>query len=141
MLDTMKLKFKHSIVIGIIAIIMLGIITVVAQIASSYSDQRYSKSHDGCALPEENHMVVIQNDQVIPTNTFASRCDTLTITNNDTTKRILAFGFHSDHVAYDGILEQTLFKDQGLTVTLIQSGTFTFHDHLHDKIQGTFQVK
>lgn len=86
------------------------------------------------------HNVVIQNNKVSPSSTVAPLCDTLTITNLDDKERLIAFGLHEHHVAYDGITERILTQSQSFTVTLIQKGNFRFHDHWHDKIQGTFTV-
>jgi hypothetical protein len=141
MLDMMKRKLKNVIVLSIVIIAVFAIVAVVAVVASSYSDKQYAKSHDGCSVAKVSHMMVIQNNQVLPSNIMASRCDTLIITNNDSIRRLMAFGLHEDHVPYDGIAEQVLYKDQSLIVTLIQAGSFRFHDHLHDEVQGTFTVR
>ena len=86
------------------------------------------------------HQVVIKNNKVIPVNTVAPRCDSLTITNLDDKERLVAFGLHEHHVPYDGITEKILIQSQSLTVTLVQAGHFRFHDHWHDEVQGTFTV-
>ncbi len=87
-----------------------------------------------------NHEVVIQNDKVIPSHIQAPLCDTLTITNYDDIGRLVAFGPHENHVAYDGVTERLVGRGQSVVVTLVQAGNFRFHDHLHDEVQGTFTV-
>jgi len=86
------------------------------------------------------HKVIIQNNKVIPSNTVAPLCDTLTITNFDDKERLMAFGPHEHHVAYDGTLEKIVTQGQSLSVTLVQAGNFQFHDHYHDEVHGTFTV-
>lgn len=104
------------------------------------------ESHKAAPIPScpaghhSAHQVIIQNNKVIPVNTVAQLCDSLTITNLDDKERLVAFGLHEHHVPYDGITEKTLIQGQSLTVTLVQAGHFRFHDHWHDEVQGTFTV-
>jgi hypothetical protein len=128
-------------------LIILGALVVIAVVALSaallstaYFDQQYADAHYGCRPGAPNHMVTIQGNSVLPAHTNAAKCDTMTITNLDDTRRLMAFGHHDDHVPYDGIKERYLTKDQSITVTLDQTGEFLFHDHLHDEVQGTFTV-
>jgi hypothetical protein len=86
------------------------------------------------------HEVVIQNDKVVPSHTSGKRCDTLVITNLDDIQRIVAFGLHEHHVAYDGVSERYLSKDGKFSVTLVQPGNFRFHDHDQAEVKGTFTV-
>jgi hypothetical protein len=123
------------------AILTVSIVVLTLTLSSAYHDQRYAKSHQGCLPGQINHKVTIENDIVSPLHTTATKCDTLTITNLDTTRRDIAFGVHDKHIAYDGISEQALIKDQSLTVTLVQTGDFIFHDHMHDEVRGTFSVR
>jgi plastocyanin len=83
----------------------------------------------------------IRNARVSSALVAAKRCDTLTITNEDTAAREVAFGIHDHHVPYDGVSERVLNKGQSLTVTLDQTGTFRWHDHLHDEVEGRFTVR
>jgi hypothetical protein len=87
------------------------------------------------------HKVVIQNGQVAPAQTDARKCDTLTIVNLDEQNRLLAFGRHEAHISYDGISEKNVSRGQNLTVTLIRTGDYLFHDHLDDSVHGTFTVR
>lgn len=93
-----------------------------------------------CKSTGQNHTVTIQNDTVSPSHTNATACDTLTIINDDGT-RLLAFGQHDRHVAYDGVREREVAQGQNLTVTLNQKGNFLFHDHDQEDVSGTFTVK
>lgn len=94
-----------------------------------------------CHSKGVDHLVVIKNNAAKPTHIDGRLCDTLTVTNTDDVLRYMAFGRHDEHVAYDGISEKTVSKDQSFTVTLNQTGSFKFHDHLHDEISGTFTVQ
>jgi plastocyanin len=93
-----------------------------------------------CQGRHATHQVRIQNDAMVPEHTQASLCDKLTITNKDPALRLVAFGPHDEHVAYDGVTEQPLEQNKSLTITLNQPGNYQFHDHLEDIAHGTFTV-
>ncbi len=93
-----------------------------------------------CTRKGAVHTVAIQNDVASPKHTDGLLCDTLTITNYDSRVRLIAFGEHDNHQPYDGVEEKELAKDQSLTITLNQAGTFEFHDHIGDIVQGDFTV-
>ena len=87
------------------------------------------------------HKIIIKNDTVLPSHTDAKKCDTLTIINLDDRQRLMAFGRHENHISYDGISERLVGKGQSLTVRLITTGTFLFHDHAQDGVNGDFTVQ
>lgn len=93
-----------------------------------------------CATRHVNHQVKIQYSVIMPIHTQARLCDSLTITNRDDRLRLIAFGPHDHHAAYDGVTEKTLGLDQSLTITLNQLGTYSFHDHIADQLVGSFTV-
>lgn len=129
--------------IRIVTAFIVGVAVFIGVIVwgtTSYLNQQYADAHQGCMPGQVNHTVTIQNNVVTPSNTVGIRCETLTITNIDNTARLMAFGPHEDHVAYDGVKEQTLTQNESLTVTLVQTGSFRFHDHDDDEVQGTFTV-
>ncbi len=131
-----------TIVVGLATVVSIVTVTGLAVwLSSSYLDQKYANAHQGCFPGQPGHKVVIQHNKALPANTVGTRCDTLTITNLDDIQRLVAFGPHESHVPYDGVAEQTLAKGQSLTVTLVQTGNFRFHDHIHDEVQGTFTVR
>jgi hypothetical protein len=84
--------------------------------------------------------VKIQSNQAIPAHIDAKRCDVLAINNYDPVTREMAFGEHDHHTIYDGIYQTLLKQSQGFKVTLNQAGTFRFHDHFDDRVEGTFTV-
>lgn len=130
---------KKSIVIACVVVIAGGVIFGVAgYIADKYLTGEREKSL--CHGVGAAHRVSISGNAMRPHQTRAARCDTLTITNNDTALRRIAFGQHDRHQAYDGVTEKVLKKGENLTVTLNQTGTFTLHDHLHDEVTGEFTV-
>ncbi|MEK7594563.1 MAG: hypothetical protein AAB436_02930 [Patescibacteria group bacterium] len=93
-----------------------------------------------CKSEGKQHRVAIKNDIVTPQHTEASLCDSLTITNQDAHIRLIAFGQHDKHVAYDGVTETVLGKGQSLTLELNQAGTYRFHDHDNEATAGDFTV-
>ena len=130
---------KALILIGALAVI-IGVAFLAVNLASHYLDQKYADTHQGCFPHQATHTVIIQNGVTSPAHINALRCDTLTIINRDSTSHMIAFGLHEKHVPYDGIEERMLTKDSSLSVTLIETGSFRFHDHLHNIVQGTFSV-
>jgi hypothetical protein len=88
----------------------------------------------------DTHRVIVKDDTVDPTTTYASKCDTLVITNLDANQRLMAFGKHDNHISYDGVSEQLLNQGQSLTVHLIKSGSYIFHDHSDQMVRGSFVV-
>lgn len=86
------------------------------------------------------HRVAIQNGHASQLQVHAKLCDTLVIFNQDNFVREIAFGEHDHHVPYDGIAERVVGKGQSVKVTLNQAGTFHWHDHFHDSVQGYFTV-
>jgi len=41
---------------------------------------------------------------------------------------------------YDGVAERFLNKNESFTITLNATGTYHWHDHLHDEVEGYFTV-
>jgi hypothetical protein len=130
---------KSLIIIGALAAVV-GAGFLAVTLSSHYLDQKYADTHQGCFPNQAVHTVIIENSKATPSHVNALRCDTLTIINHDTAQYMIAFGFHEKHVPYDGIEEKMLGKDGSLTVTLIQAGSFRFHDHINDVVEGTFSV-
>ncbi len=94
-----------------------------------------------CRAAKAKHTVYINNDKVYPKNINTSLCDTLQIINQDGIVRIIAFGEHEKHIAYDGIKEQAIATQESVSVTLNMPGEFTFHDHNQEDVKGNFTVR
>jgi len=88
-----------------------------------------------------SYSVVIRDSVQSATVIHANRCDKISFTNQDKVAREIGFGNHDDHVPYDGIAERVLNKGDSFVITLNQTGTFHWHDHLHDELNGTFSVE
>ncbi|HLZ14361.1 MAG TPA: hypothetical protein VKQ34_00025 [Candidatus Saccharimonadales bacterium] len=125
--------------IGFISLFVLGA-AVLGGGAYYYIFHSSVTSASVCEGTHGAHTVLIQHNVMTPVHTSAHHCDKLTITNMDATDRLVAFGPHEHHVAYDGVTDQLLLQGQSLTITLNQIGTFNFHDHLHDEVAGDFTV-
>jgi cytochrome o ubiquinol oxidase subunit IV len=93
-----------------------------------------------CQGKHENHKVTIKNGQASPLNTIANKCDTLTFSNEDGEVREIAFGEHPEHRTYAGESEYIIRSGQNKTITLSESGTYRFHDHLQPDMFGFFTV-
>ncbi len=120
-----------------------GVVYGVSRVAGHYlgSDAKVkAQATAQCQKTGVAHAVMIQNNVVVPKHTYASVCDTLTITNTDDRIRLLAFGPHENHQVYDGVSEKQLTQGEALTITLNRTGTYEFHDHIGDVAQGDFTV-
>ena len=122
------------------------LVLVVSATAVHYFVDRYI-SRDAvvagavsCAHLGADHIVTISQARLSSTNINGKLCDRLTITNEDSRLRLMAFGRHDHHRAYDSVVERLLSQGQSLTVTMDQPGRFTFHDHLDDAVVGYFTV-
>ncbi len=93
-----------------------------------------------CQGQHANHKVTIKNSQVSPLHTIASECDTLTFINEDNQLREMAFGKHPRHDAYAGEAELIVRKGVNKTITLSETGTYKFHDHLQEETAGDLIV-
>jgi hypothetical protein len=109
-------------------------------VASWYLNRTSTSGEISCPRRGTSHIVAIQGGVAEPATTYGVLCDTLTIINKDPKLRLIAFGPHDHHQAYDGITEEELAESQSVTVTFDKVGTFTFHDHIDDSSIGTFIV-
>lgn len=133
---------KKTIGITLLTIIILGAASFGAFVGvSAYLDSQYASLHQGCSPRNPKHEAVIQNNVITPAHIVAAKCDTLTIKNLDGNDRIIAFGVHNRHVAYDGVKEKELRAGENFTITLTQPGQYLFHDHMDEDVMATFEVK
>lgn len=93
-----------------------------------------------CAATLATHDVSIHGSVASPDRIEAKLCDRLVITNEDDRLRLIAFGTHNNHQAYDDVTEKVLSQGQSLAITLNQRGSYEFHDHLQDTLIGYFTV-
>jgi hypothetical protein len=136
-----KLNKTVKIGLGVVGAVALMVATIFVAIWISHIESdKAASAFPKCVGQHAVHEVVIQNDKVVPSHTSGKRCDILVITNLDDIPRIMAFGDHEHHVAYDGVTERYLSKDGKLSVTLVQPGNFLFHDHDNAEVKGTFSV-
>lgn len=123
--------------------IMLAALTVygVAALAQRALSPGQQNKKVSCSQTGTEHTVTIKNDRPSRNNLRTQLCDKLTIINDDDQLRLMAFGVHESHRAYNGVTEQTLEKGERMTVTLNETGSFIFHDHLNDEFEGRFTVQ
>lgn len=139
-------KQKKSKNFSTTTIVIIILVATATALAASRLAQRQlyagKEASQQCAkATPNNHMIYIENDTATPEHIEARQCDILTITNRDDAIRLMAFGKHDKHTAYDGIETKVLSKDQSFTVNLVQTGkNFEIHDHKYDEIQSTFTV-
>ncbi|HSX06439.1 MAG TPA: hypothetical protein VLG92_01830 [Candidatus Saccharimonadia bacterium] len=126
---------RTSVLLGLFIVIVIGLALTVGLMGG----QSAGSVCKGNSSPVA-HKVVIKDGKVSDGHVKGKLCDTLTIINDDSVTREVAFGPHEHHVPYDGIAERLLSKNQSLTITLNQAGSFHWHDHIHDEVEGYFAV-
>lgn len=140
--------------VGIILVIVGGSIFIMDQLYKNMSPSDQTKklvSGEGiyqidgketgaCQQLYDNHKIVIKNGQASPLYVIAQRCDTLTFINEDDKVREITFGPHPDHGVYAGEDELVVRKGRGKSITLSETGTHRFHDHLDPTAAGAFTV-
>ena len=142
----MKLNMKKLVLVWALAVAGAGIMAgATVALAGRYLSRPPVSS--AAALPADcpsagpTHQVVITNGRAQPAHVDAALCDSLVITNADNRYRLLAFGPHDHHQAYDGVSERMLGRNQSLSISLVQRGAFIFHDHLDEAAAGSFTVR
>lgn len=135
------MKTLAKIILTLLAFgVLVGVGLTGFYFASTYLSHTDTARIANCPRTYTSYRVILQHDTATPSHINAHQCDTLTIINDDPEARLVAFGPHEHHQPYDGVTERLLTTGQQLTVTLRQIGTFQFHDHLHDEVQGSFTV-
>ena len=136
---------KAKPLLSVVLFLVVGCLVIAA--TWFLADRLAPKKHDdhnvqtvSCSAKGKEYTATIQNDKMTPDNIRAKLCDTLTIINKDSKERDVAFGEHDHHQTYDGVRQKMLQKDEQLSVTLNQAGTFKFHDHLQDEVAGHITV-
>jgi len=139
---------KHVRLIVTVALVIVAAVTVFAgtqYVAGNYLDKQEAgdtaHAEVTCDKKGQVHHVIIENNTMVPTHTYAALCDVLKVTNQDNKVRMLAFGVHDHHQAYDGQEEKELAKGESDEVILNKVGTYKFHDHMDYRVQGDFTVK
>jgi plastocyanin len=134
-------KSLKLVIVGPIFIVLIAAAAIGAfSIANSLSDS--GKVSTKCQEGQHHHYdLVIKNDKFSPNSISATRCDTLTIKNLDNRGRLIAFGKHEAHTAYDGISERYLTKDESFSLTLDKTGSYIMHDHEEEEVKASFTVR
>jgi len=137
------MKHRTKVIISTSLILIAAIVVAYAGTwaLTKYFDNQYVSLNDGCQPNQKNYEIVIKDEIASPANVIAARCETLTITNLDSADRLMAFGVHDKHLAYNGVTEKMISKGQSFTVVLVQTGDFLVHDHDDEDVGATFTVK
>ena len=140
--------------VGIILIVVGGSVVIINNLHHNKTPADQTKSlvegegiyqihgeHTGaCHGQYPNHQVTIKNGVVTPEHTSAQKCDTLTFINQVSEVRELTFGEHPEHKSYAGETEYIIRGGKSKTITLSESGTYQFHDHLQPETAGDLTV-
>ena len=137
------MRHRTKVIISTVAIIFAGVGVAYASTwaLTNYFDNQYVSLNDGCRPNQKNHEIVIKDEIANPSTVTATRCETLTIKNLDNVDRLMAFGVHDRHLAYNGVTEKMIAKGQSFTVVLVQTGNFLVHDHDDEDVGATFSVE
>lgn len=98
--------------------------------------------YKSCAHNGKSHTIAIQGDSFMPDKLVGNRCDIVTFINNDQHAVYLpSFGDHPHDLHYAGFPDKVLGYNQKESFVAHTEGTFTFHDHLKDQIDGLLIIK
>lgn len=121
--------------------LLVGAVVVIASMILFIGPLfEHKPTSDVCTKAVAHHTATIQNNKIVPSRTYAKKCDTLTIANNDTITRLMAFGEHEHHIVYDGVNEKRLGPHESFKIELNQTGTYIFHDHYDESVSADFTV-
>lgn len=137
----MKRSQRLLVAAGFIAItaIVIGLTIVLSN--KFLHQEKSADAPAQCQTVGKTHSVVIKDGTVQPTNIDARLCDQLSIRNLDAQTRLIGFGDHAQHVAYNGVAERALMQGQTLSLVLNQPGTYHFHDHYQSSLEVNFVVR
>lgn len=119
---------------------LLGLVVAIIGISAVIGFNNRGASAQCESAVTHSYKAMIMDGKVSDPQINGKLCDTITFTNMDHLAREIAFGPHEDHVAYDGVPEKVLNQNQSFTITLNQAGSFHWHDHEHDEVEGYFTV-
>jgi cytochrome o ubiquinol oxidase subunit IV len=140
--------------VGIILVVVGGSVVIISNLHRNKSPIDQSKSlvegegiyqingeyTGACHGQYANHQVTIINSLATPEHTNAKKCDTLTFINKDSVQLEITFGAHPEHKSYAGESVYVVRSGKNKTITLSESGTYQFHDHLQPMVAGGFTV-
>ena len=140
--------------VGLILVVVIGSIfimdnlhynmspsEVVKKLAQDESISEVNGEKTGaCTETFTNHKITISKGKASPLSVKAKLCDTITFVNEDPELRDVAFGPHQAHQNYGGESEVALRTAYPKTVTLNQTGSFSYHDDLDLSMTGSFTV-
>lgn len=93
-----------------------------------------------CAQNKDSHLVIIQDGRVTPGLIEAQRCDTLSFINEDDQVYTIVFQSGSEAVSYGGEDELVLDDGRAETITLNETGAFSFSEQDLPELSGQFTV-
>lgn len=115
--------------------------TIIRRLSQEESISQLGGQQTGaCKVSYKNHQVVIKNGIVTPNYVVAGKCDSLTFINEDDEVREIGFGGHPRHDGYAGQDDLLVYNGRPKTITLNQTGSYIFHDHLDPTVEGSFTV-
>jgi len=123
-----------------------GIIKSFAKQEKEHSHAEFTefstRKAQGCAdvSDAKTYTVEIKNSTFVPAKVEAKVCDHLQFINLDEILHEPAFGAHPTHLDYPGYEEKGLLQNNSNEFVLGIAGTFSFHDHLDDEIEGLLIV-
>jgi cytochrome o ubiquinol oxidase operon protein cyoD len=93
-----------------------------------------------CQGTKANHQVIMLGSVVSPMQIQAELCDTISFTNQDSVSHQITFGTPASPTTYAGQATITIRKGKSETVTLNQTGTYSYYNPLNTKAIAKFTV-
>lgn len=97
------------------------------------------KETGACNELRKSHVVTISDGVATPNSIQTDRCDTLSFVNQDGVTYEISFSTYSDDVSYGGMDKVVIGSGKSETITLNESGDFTFSDRSAG-LRGSFFV-
>jgi plastocyanin len=139
--------------IGLILVVVLGSIFIMNNLHYNMSStdvtkklaqdesiaQVGSEKTGACQTTGTNYKVTISKNTMSPVRVEARLCDTISFISGDGEAYDIAFGSDPQQDSYAG-QEVSTSKNHPDTITLNQTGSYTFHDRLSPEAIGDFRV-
>jgi len=99
------------------------------------------KPTGACQGNNANHTVIIKDNQVSTRHISAQLCDTLVLTNNDSSDREFVFNSQGRTVSYGGMYNIPVKGGRYKSITMNEIGIFSFRDSKNPEVTGHFEVE
>lgn len=103
---------------------------------------------DGKIIPYQHcnslgptHTITIEHNAFVPDTLTVKRCDKVEFIDKDHALYLPRFGDHPNDITYTGFPQKVLGYNQSEIFIAHTIGTYNFHDHIKDQIEGVLIVQ